>query len=205
MALSRSDSGKLGYAVSPVLAMAKEKSRLTRERYEEHPSKCRTCEKTLNYADKRKEFCNRSCAATYTNQRYPKRKKEGFCETCNEPVARRRKYCQRCLPAGRAAHAASRLANDFVKIKTDPTRKRLLIRIRGHQCETCGRKTWCGEKIPLELDHIDGNSDNNIAENLRLLCYNCHALTPTHRGRNRGRGGSRQRRKNRRYALGLSC
>ncbi len=42
--------------------------------------------------------------------------------------------------------------------------------------------------IPLEIDHIDGNSDNNSEENLRLICPNCHSLTSTYRGANRGRG-----------------
>lgn len=42
--------------------------------------------------------------------------------------------------------------------------------------------------IPLEIDHIDGNSDNNSEENLRLICPNCHSLTATYRGANRGNG-----------------
>ncbi|MEO5692127.1 MAG: HNH endonuclease signature motif containing protein [Usitatibacter sp.] len=36
----------------------------------------------------------------------------------------------------------------------------------------------------LELDHIDGDHLNNALCNLRLLCANCHAQTPTYRGRN---------------------
>ena len=42
--------------------------------------------------------------------------------------------------------------------------------------------------IPLEIDHIDGNAENNSEENLRLVCPNCHSLTSTYRGANRGHG-----------------
>lgn len=52
------------------------------------------------------------------------------------------------------------------------------------KCAWCGRKTWRGLPILLELDHIDGDHLNNEIENLRLLCPNCHAQTPTYKGRN---------------------
>jgi len=42
-----------------------------------------------------------------------------------------------------------------------------------------------GGPIPLELDHIDGCRSNNQLQNLRLLCPNCHALTPTYRSKRR--------------------
>ena len=37
----------------------------------------------------------------------------------------------------------------------------------------------------LQVDHIDGNPDNNKGNNLRLLCPNCHSLTPTYKGGNK--------------------
>lgn len=54
-------------------------------------------------------------------------------------------------------------------------------------CEECEGTEWRGKPMPLELDHIDGNSSNNSLENLRILCANCHALTPTYRGKNKGK------------------
>lgn len=48
-----------------------------------------------------------------------------------------------------------------------------------YKCEKCG---W-GEinqftnKIPLQIHHLDGNSENNIESNLQVLCPNCHSLT----------------------------
>lgn len=71
---------------------------------------------------------------------------------------------------------------------TKPARaKPHLIKKRGHACETCGRKTWQGYPIPLELDHINGDRTDNREENWRLNCPNCHALTPTWRGRKNGK------------------
>jgi hypothetical protein len=54
-------------------------------------------------------------------------------------------------------------------------------------CSHCSGEIWLGNPMPLVLDHIDGNSDNNSIENLRLLCPNCHFLTPTFAGKNKGK------------------
>lgn len=42
--------------------------------------------------------------------------------------------------------------------------------------------------MPLEVEHIDGDSTNNKEYNLTLLCPNCHSLTKTYRGLNKGNG-----------------
>lgn len=65
-------------------------------------------------------------------------------------------------------------------------RQRLLDEsIFEYVCSFCGLSEWLGDKIPLELDHINGRHSDNRIENLRLLCPNCHTLTPTYRGKKR--------------------
>ncbi len=52
-------------------------------------------------------------------------------------------------------------------------------------CELCGwAKHAMDGRLPLELDHVNGDRYDNRLENLRILCPNCHSLQPTHRGKN---------------------
>jgi 5-methylcytosine-specific restriction endonuclease McrA len=61
-----------------------------------------------------------------------------------------------------------------------------------HKCSSCESTTWTfkGEthQIPLELEHINGNHFDHRLENLTFLCPNCHAFTPTYKGKNMNRG-----------------
>jgi len=61
--------------------------------------------------------------------------------------------------------------------------KEALIKERGRKCESCKLTTWLKKPITLELEHTDGDSQNNVKENLLLLCPNCHSQTPTWRRR----------------------
>ncbi|WTG28032.1 HNH endonuclease [Streptomyces decoyicus] len=45
------------------------------------------------------------------------------------------------------------------------------------ECDTA--PVWHGKPMTLEVDHINGDWSDDRAENLRLLCPNCHAITTT--------------------------
>lgn len=79
--------------------------------------------------------------------------------------------------------------------------KRWLRETRGERCAQCGwaERNPFTDKIPLEVSHVDGDTDNCRPDNMRLLCPNCHSLTETHE-RTSGRQARRPSRGRRRIA-----
>ena len=79
--------------------------------------------------------------------------------------------------------------------------KNFIIETKGNMCEVCGISEWNGKVLVFDLEHKDGNSENNDIENLCLLCPNCHSQTTTYKGANKGQGRHYRRL---RYAEGKS-
>lgn len=70
--------------------------------------------------------------------------------------------------------------------------RRYMMEKNHYKCEKCGwgEKNPYTEKIPLEIHHKDGQYDNNIEDNLEVLCPNCHSLTENYKNANKkGRQG----------------
>lgn len=79
--------------------------------------------------------------------------------------------------------------------------KRHILELQSNKCAKCGIVDYNNAPIVLELEHKDGNSENNLLSNLECLCPNCHSQTPTYKNRNQGNGRHARRT---RYAAGKS-
>jgi hypothetical protein len=76
---------------------------------------------------------------------------------------------------------------NILNIKNNPNTRlktKLINSGVSDECSICGLTEWLGQKIILEVDHVDGDRGNNTLDNLRLLCPNCHSQTDTFRSKN---------------------
>ena len=153
---------------------------------------CKNCQNSIE--NKVNIFCSQSCAAKFNNKR--KESKPKICCLCNNSFSKTRdnrenKYCFDCIKNRRYVKRSEVLE----ECKTDRSRKGILLRLFGHQCQICKNTEWLGSPIPIDIDHISGNSSDNSKENLRLVCPNCHAQTPTYKAKNKGSGREYRRKR----------
>jgi hypothetical protein len=142
-------------------------------------------------------FCSSSCAATYNNTgkiRVPRKK----CLNCSNMCYNlHTKFC---------THKCSseyRLNQNIEKWKAGKVSghsgagctvrlfiRRYLFKKYDNKCCKCGwhEVNSVTKKIPLEINHIDGNAKNTIESNLELICPNCHSLTCNYKALNAGHG-----------------
>lgn len=165
----------------------------------EHYSKCPVCGKDIFSSNR---FCSHSCAAIYSN-----RKRTGFkgikkevrvCKNCGKIIKGKSiGFCNiKCSSSFRHKEFIDLWLDNKISGNTSAGMskhiKKYLIDVYGNKCSLCGwsEVNIVTGKVPIEVDHIDGDWKNNSPDNLRLLCPNCHSLTPTYRGLNKGKGNS---------------
>lgn len=133
------------------------------------------------------KYCSVACA----KRRFELRR--GNCAHCDTKLkSHQYKYCSlKCLHQSQFQSRSVDLESGrYSTYSTNQFIRRYLVNRFGERCSRCGwaeRHPKTG-RIPVEVEHIDGDYRNNRAENLTLLCPNCHSLTDTFRALNRGRG-----------------
>lgn len=204
--MKHSEAGKLGYLKSKVTRKRKYNDRV--DAYNKNPKVCKACKCPLLYSKRQNTFCGHSCSASFSNPRRANNRfaKRSFtCDFCGRVVKDKKggKYCSvKCCGKHRWKNRKDEIttANKIVS-KHVGMAKRYLVETRGYKCEICNLFEWLGQKLPLVLDHIDGNSRDWSLGNLRLICSNCDSLTLTYKGKNRGNGRHSRRQ---RYKEGKS-
>lgn len=179
------------------------------EQYNIMPSKCKFCDTSLSYDKRNSKFCNNSCAASFNNKgknRHGTTIEFGNCLHCDKLLLDyRSKFCNNVCSGLYIRNNCInnwRIAPESYK-KLPRNIRQYLIEQNDNKCSICnwGEKNPHSNTYPLVVDHIDGNSENNHPNNLRVICPNCDSLTSTYKGLNKGNGRAYRRE---RYKQGKS-
>jgi hypothetical protein len=73
------------------------------------------------------------------------------------------------------------------------TIRKFLLDSVGNKCQRCdwSEVNPASGRVPLHVDHVDGNWKNSSKCNLVVLCPNCHSITPKYGALNKGNGRPR--------------
>jgi hypothetical protein len=168
------------------------------QKYENSPKRCLYCEEAISYKNRKNDFCGRSCSASYNNLKYPKRREnfvEAPCPACGKVLKvppylyekQANKFCsQECNTNYIRENTFQKMLRG--EIHWRQTLRNTLIWKFGNICDGCGITEWQGHPICLELDHKDGNPANDAYDNIWKICPNCHSVTKSWKGRNKGSG-----------------
>jgi hypothetical protein len=186
--MSKAEAGRLGAMASKASANRARYERILA--YDSNPKRCPQCGVPHLYERRQRVCCSHSCAAKYRGVGGDNGKRSRFeCRNCAASLSmtENRHYCSMaCKATFFEAETIRLMASGHC---ADDRAKAFLIKKHGQVCmdPECA---WNHVKRPLrvELDHRDGNSRDNRLENVRLLCPNCHSLTPTYKSKNRGNG-----------------
>jgi len=185
--MNRSEAGKLGAQKSaPTRAIRKQKRIAL---YDDEPKRCKLCGTAISYDKRYNDFCNHSCAAAYNNEGVRRHGEAPIDCLAYKTKTSNNKFCSaKCQSDFEWTIKKEEVRLGDNKNVSVRTLKKYLSDAFGDKCDICGITEWCGQPVPLVMDHISGNPYDNHIANLRLLCHNCNAQTPTFSGRNKGNG-----------------
>jgi hypothetical protein len=161
--------------------------------YYTNPVKCQWCGKIIELNDevpsvvRKKRFCNSSCFATHNNTGRIKVERINCLNCGKECSIPHKKFCNHfCQQQFQFEDFIRRWKvgeENGIKgvCETSQYIRRYLFEKYDSKCHKC---SWAevhpvSGKIPLQVNHINGNCLDNAEENLELICPNCHSLTPT--------------------------
>jgi len=193
--MTQSEKGKKSYP--KLRKFLNDKSIELREKYSKNPKRCFNCDIALSFENKRNDFCSKKCY--YEFRKEHTRIKNNFSKICL--------FCGKNLKKGASKYCSHRCQykqgwiekkeffekNGYWKgcsceCSSRINNKRYLLEKYGHKCSICKNTKWLDQKIPLIMDHINGDSLDNRLVNIRLVCGNCNAQTSTYKGKNVGNG-----------------
>lgn len=179
------------------IVLHKLNAEFSERKYHLTPKTCKECSSPIPYEKRHSHtFCSHSCSATYHNAARAAKANDGrgysvTCLSCGTKISDTytgRKYCDHVCQHNYSFETRFRDWYEHGKSFENRTLRDFLTIWKGYSCEHCGIFEWNGKAIALEVEHIDGNSENNAPDNVCLLCPNCHSQTPTYKGRNIGNG-----------------
>lgn len=149
--------------------------------------KCEKCDKDHDgkYASGR--FCGQKCARSFSSQekrqdinKRVSEKLKGIHPKVGTPhyTDEEKKEMYRKIVLSIRETNRIRIENTEFQFLGKWQRKLFVLKEQNFKCCLCGLpEEWNGKSLVLELDHIDGNSKNNIRSNVRCICPNCHSQT----------------------------
>jgi hypothetical protein len=130
-------------------------------------------------------FCSRSCAATFNNKNYPKRRMTQTCNVCKKLIRADLKYCENCYQEKH--HISNKTLNEATQRRKNDnnrynqirqiSRKAYMRSDRPKYCEVCGYDKHieiCHIKDIASFSKKTLVSEINDLSNLIALCRNHH-------------------------------
>ena len=162
--------------------------------YELNPKKCKNCNINIPYKKRVNNFCTHECCGKFHN---PTRIFYN-CKLCGKTIKQGKNGKERIFCTHTCQHEYNfqnyiknwKNGNEIKEENVSGFIRKYLFKKYNNMCCKCG---WSkinpkSNKIPLQINHIDGNHKNNNELNLELLCPNCHSLTENYGALNKGKG-----------------